>query len=143
MIGNTRFLGGFGDTIQVAADGNHGFTTAPSRHPGGGYARDARFYGKTIVAQDASQVFGGFDFLESQFGKAEHFVNHDLGQFGTCLYFFRCFFFERFDFFEAQWLGLGRQSQHQPKGEEQNVHCFFHTNWFLFDVALVIEQFDE
>src|SRR5262245_65603566 len=76
MICHAGFLRCARDTIDIRDEGDHRFSTAPSRNPGRRHLSHSPFYFEPILLEDAGQIPGGLVLMKSEFAKAEHLIDH-------------------------------------------------------------------
>ena len=76
-------LGGLWYAIDIGADRDDRLAVPPGGKPRGGDAGDAALDGEAFLFENAGQVFGSFEFLETQLAEAEDLVDHDLGLLGA------------------------------------------------------------
>ncbi len=119
---HARLLRRLRDVVDIATQRDHRLARSPTRHPGRGNSGDAALDLEAFLLEHAGEVFGGFEFLETQFAEAEDAIHHDLrlflhgvdlaGEVGL-----------HGSFFLGRNLRLGDQCNGAPKQDEQ---CFPH-----------------
>src|SRR5439155_24362812 len=78
MISHSRFLRRLGEPVNIRHKPNHRFSTPPRSNPGCRYSRDSAQDLEVLFFEDLSHEFGSLEFLESQLGKTENRIHHDL-----------------------------------------------------------------
>src|SRR5262249_3102343 len=84
-VGDARFLRSLRQTIDIAAERDYRMTRAPARDPCGRHPRDAALDGKAVLLEHAGQIFGGLEFLVTEFAETEDGVVHHLRKFAPTL----------------------------------------------------------
>src|SRR2546426_3643319 len=94
VIGDSRFLRGLWNSINVTAERDDGLAGSPSRCPGCRDSRDTVLYLKTIFLEDVGEVMGGLEFLEAELAIAEYLIDHLSREISHLLDFCRGFLLE-------------------------------------------------